>query len=311
MSEPDDYKKAYEQECVARKNAEALLNEKTHENVDELKKTIAALKETQRKLEYSKKMASIGELATSIGHEINNPIGFSLSNLETLSKYVKSFIKLDELVNASLPNLQSTEFSDSYTRLRKNEDINYIVSDLNSLLTETLNGLNRAGSIVSNLKQISHADGPDMENVDINDVINESLAMVWNDLKYKMDIKKVLIDAPPLFCYRGEIQQVLINLFLNASHACSDKGILTVSTSIIKGNRDWLVINVADNGQGMSRSVKNKIFQPFFTTNALGAGLGLSITLELIEKHEGNIEVISEEGGGTTFIITLPCPEKV
>lgn len=310
MSIPDNYKEAYERECIARKKAETLLKDKAHENVDELQKTITALEAAQDKLVHSEKMASIGELAAGVAHEINNPIGFSLSNLNTLSEYVKSFVKLDELVTLNIPAIKGSDFPSKYNKLRDEEDISFIISDLNALLDETVNGLNRVSSIVANLKQVSHAGEHEMELADINEIINESLKVVWNELKYKMEIKKDLIDAPQIYCHPGEIQQVLMNLFINASHACVDKGILTVSTTIIKGNRDWLVINVADNGKGMPRSVKNKIFEPFFTTKAVGVGtgLGLSVTFGIIEKHEGNIEVISEEGEGTTFIITLPCP---
>jgi signal transduction histidine kinase len=314
LSNPDTYKSAYERELVARKTAEKLLDDKTrnlYDSVGELKKTITALEDTQDKLVHSEKMASIGQLAAGVAHEINNPIGFSISNLNTLSEYVESFVKLDKFVTDNLPSIKGSDFEKTYQTLREKEDINFIIGDLTSLLNDTVNGLNRVSAIVTNLNKVSHASELEMELADINEVINESLKVVWNELKYNMEIKKNLIDVPYVFCHPGEIQQVLMNLFINAFHACVDKGILTVSTSIIKGqNRDWLVINVADNGKGMSRDVKKKIFEPFFTTKpvGVGTGLGLSVSFGIIEKHEGNIEVISEEGVGTTFIITLPFP---
>lgn len=317
MADKDPYKTAYERERFARKQAEKLLDEKSrslYNSVVELQSSVDSLEEAQEQLVQSEKMASIGQLAAGVAHEINNPIGFSLSNLTTLSEYVGSFIKLDKLVVSNLPALESHPLVNKYQTLRKAEDIDFVVGDLKELLDDTINGLNRVSAIVANLKKVTHAGELEMELGDINEIIEESIKVVWSELKYNMEVEKQLTKVPMVLCHMGEIHQVLMNLFLNASHACEDKGILTLKTSTQEENgQQWVVINIIDNGKGMSRAVRKKIFDPFFTTKpvGVGTGLGLSVSLGIIEKHKGTIKVTSEEGVGTTFTISLPLPEAV
>lgn len=316
MPDKDPYKAAYERERFARKEAEKLLDDKSrslYNSVVKLQSTVDALEEAQEQLVQSEKMASIGQLAAGVAHEINNPIGFSLSNLTTLSEYVESFIKLDKLVVKNLPDLANHTLSNHYQTLRKAEDIDFISEDLKELLEDTVKGLNRVSAIVANLKKVTHAGELEMELADVNDIIEESIKVVWSELKYNMEVEKQLASVPMVPCHTGEIHQVLMNLFLNASHACEDKGILTLKTSTKeeKGKK-WVVINVSDNGKGMPREVRKKIFDPFFTTKpvGVGTGLGLSVSFGIIEKHEGTIQVASEEGKGTTFTISLPLPDN-
>lgn len=315
MTNTDPYKAAYERERFARKKAENLLDEKTrslYDNVVQLQTTVDALEEAQEQLVQSEKMASIGQLAAGVTHEINNPIGFSLSNLNTLSEYVDSFIKLDELVSASIPSLDSHALAEQYPALRKQEDIEFIVGDVKSLLVDSIKGLNRVRDIVANLKKVTHAGELEMEKCNINDIIEESIKVVWSELKYKMEVEKEFATVPLISCHTGEIHQVLMNLFLNASHACEDKGTLTIKTftQTIK-EKEWVIVQVADNGKGMSKEVRKKIFDPFFTTKpvGVGTGLGLSVSFGIIEKHQGKIKVTSEEDKGTTFIISLPVEQ--
>lgn len=311
----DTYKVAYEREKLARIRAEDLLDKKTrtlYDSVLKLQETVSELEQMQDKLVQSEKMASIGQLAAGVAHEINNPIGFSLSNLTTLSEYIASFIKLDSLVLENISDSVSADFINQYNALRKDEDIDFIVDDLGGLLGDTVKGLNRVSAIVSNLKKVSHAGELEKELCDVNEIIEESIKVVWSELKYNMEVEKKFGDIPHIYCHTGEIHQVLMNLFLNASHACKDKGILRLSTAIQKiKEKEWLVIRVADNGDGMPMEVKKKIFDPFFTTKpvGVGTGLGLSVSFGIIDKHKGTIEVHSEEGLGTTFIICLPLPD--
>lgn len=316
MSNKDPYKAAYERERFARKTAEKLLDDKTrslYENVLQLQSTVDALEAAQEQLVQSEKMASIGQLAAGVAHEINNPIGFSLSNITTLSEYIESFIKLDQIVVSNISTLEDHVLATQYQAYRKEEDIDFIVRDLKELLDDTLKGLNRVSAIVANLKKVTHAGELEMERGDINDIIDESIKVVWSELKYNMKVSKDFATLPLVNCHTGEIHQVLMNLFLNASHACEDKGILTLKTST-KAEKDqqWVVIEVSDNGKGMSREVRKKIFDPFFTTKpvGVGTGLGLSVSFGIIEKHGGKIKVTSVEGEGTTFIISLPLPES-
>ena len=315
MADKDPYKIAYERERFARKQAEKLLDDKSrslYNSVVKLQSSVGALEQAQEQLVQSEKMASIGQLAAGVAHEINNPVGFSLSNLTSLSEYIESFITLDELVVSNLPSLENHPLANQYQTLRKEEDIDFVVGDVKELLNDTIKGLKRVSSIVANLKKVTHAGELEMELNDINDIIEESIKVVWNELKYNMKVEKNLTDVSKVLCHQGEIHQVLMNLFLNAAHACEDKGILTLSSSTVEANgKQWVVIKVSDNGKGMSQEVRKKIFDPFFTTKPIGhgTGLGLSVSFGIIEKHNGRIRVVSEEGKGTTFTISFPLPE--
>ncbi|WP_076419474.1 ATP-binding protein [Colwellia sp. UCD-KL20] len=312
MSTTDPYKAAYERERFARKKAEQLLDDKTrtlYDNVVQLQSTVSALEEAQDQLVQSEKMASIGQLAAGVAHEINNPIGFSLSNLTTLSEYIESFIHLDEIVISNISTLADHPLTTQYQAYRKQEDMDFIIGDLKELLGDTIKGLNRVSAIVANLKKVTHAGELEMEFGDINDIIDESIKVVWSELKYKMQVEKQFTEVPLILCHSGEIHQVLMNLFLNASHACEDKGLLIIKTyTKEEKGKNWVVIEVADNGKGMPREVRKKIFDPFFTTKpvGVGTGLGLSVSFGIIEKHKGIIKVTSEESKGTTFTISLP-----
>lgn len=310
MSDP--YKIAYERERQARLIAESLLDEKTrslYDSIVVLKETVTALEEAQDKLVHSEKMASIGQLAAGVAHEINNPIGFSLSNLGTLAEYLDTVLLLDKLVLDKLSNDQLMELATQYPKLREQHDMDFIVGDIDGLLTDSVKGLNRVADIVANLKKVSHAGELEKDDCDINELIEESLKVVWSELKYNMDVKKHLSLLPIYSCHSGEITQVLMNLFLNASFACEQNGVLDITTRIAtKDRKEWIVIDVKDNGKGMPRDVLKKIFDPFFTTKpvGVGTGLGLSVSFGIIEKHAGKIDVTSIEGQGTTFSISLP-----
>jgi len=315
MTQSDPYKIAYERERNARKKAETLLDEKTrhlYDNVLQLQTTVKALQETQDQLIQSEKMASIGQLAAGVAHEINNPIGFSLSNLTTLSEYIASFVAVDKFSHSHLSKLADSELQAEYNTLREDNDVDFIVEDIDALLIDSIKGLKRVSQIVANLKKVTHAGELEMEPCDINDIIEESLKVVWSKLKYNMEVIKTFDSLPLVACHRGEIHQVLMNIFLNASHACGEKGILTIKTHTEELDQTlWCVIDITDNGQGMPESVKTKIFDPFYTTKpvGVGTGLGLSVSFGIIDKHNGKINVTSEEGKGTTFTILLPVTE--
>jgi signal transduction histidine kinase len=312
MNKPDPYRVAYERERQARLLAEQLLNDKTrslYDNCIQLESTVKELRTTQQQLIQSEKMASIGQLAAGVAHEINNPIGYSISNLSMLSEYVDSFLMLDDLMLTHLPSLASHDVAQAYQQLREQEDIDYIRGDVKSMLAETDKGLNRVKEIVSNLNKVSHSGSFEKEPCDINALIDESLKVVWNELKYCLTVNKHFKQLPKVYCHPGEINQVLLNLFINAAHATKDKGVLDISTGIVKKEgRGYLTIEISDHGVGIPEEIINKIFDPFFTTKpvGVGTGLGLSVSFGIIEKHEGKIEVTSKENEGTTFTIYLP-----
>jgi signal transduction histidine kinase len=316
LPDTNPYKLAYERERKARKKAEKFLDDRTrnlYDNIVQLQTTVRALEEAQEQLVQAEKMASLGQLAAGVAHEINNPIGFSLSNLTTLSEYVESFIKLDDIVISNIDALGDNALITQYKDLRKSEEIDFIKEDLKELLDDTIKGLDRVCAIVANLKKVTHAGELEMKACQINDIIEESIKVVWSELRYNMVVEKYLTPLPMVPCHSGEIHQVLINLFLNASHACNEEGLLIIKTYTKHiEDKQWVIIEVSDNGEGMPSDVRKKIFDPFFTTKAVGVGtgLGLSVSFRIIEKHHGTIKVASEEGIGTTFTIHLPLHEE-
>ncbi|MDP2561650.1 sensor histidine kinase [Psychrobium sp. 1_MG-2023] len=305
------YKIAYERERQARLRAEFLLDEKTRElyqNVVSLEEALADLKATQKKLIQSEKMASIGQVAAGVAHEINNPLGFSLSNVSTFEQYCESLLKLESFVHTELPKIGNEQFVNQYLALRKEEDIDFIHEDSNEIIESTLVGLMRIKKIVASLKNVTHQSISEKKLCNINDCIRESLDVVWNELKYGMEVECHYGHIPPVLCESSEIHQVLMNMFINAKHACDNKGKLDISTSRIeKDDQSWVAIQIKDDGRGIASDSLDKIFEPFYTTKPVGkgTGLGLSVSHGLIRSHGGKIEVTSIEGEGTTFTILL------
>jgi len=312
MSEENAYKAAYEREKQARNLAESLLDDKTrylYESVTVLQKTVNELEETQDKLIQSEKMASLGQLAAGVAHEINNPIGFSLSNLNTMIDYIKSLLSLDVLVMTHIDSLNDHPLAVQYKQSRIDNDVEFIVEDVEELLTDSIKGLNRVADIVANLKKVSHSGELEKAQCDINELIKEAIKVVWSELKYNMEINTHYGELPQYNCHSGEITQVLMNLFVNASHACEPKGVLEITTSLESiGDKEYVQIKVQDNGKGMPKEVLKKVFDPFFTTKpvGVGTGLGLSVSFGIIEKYGGELKVSSVEGKGTRFTIELP-----
>ena len=248
-------------------------------------------------------------LAAGVAHEINNPIGYSISNLTVLSEYVDSLLMLDDFMTINMPSLASHDITQAYQQLRQQEDIDYINGDIKLMLAETDKGLNRVKEIVSNLNKMSHSGSFEKELCDINTLIEESLKVVWNEVKYCLTVNKNLTLLPKIYCHPGKIIQVLLNMFINAAHATKDKGVLDISTGIKQEEgKEYLTIEISDHGDGIPEVIINKIFDPFFTTKpvGVGTGLGLSVSFGIIKKHEGKIKVTSEENQGTTFTLYLP-----
>jgi two-component system NtrC family sensor kinase len=271
----------------------------------ELENAYAELKETQAQILQREKMASIGQLAAGVAHEINNPMGFISSNLSTLGKYTN---KLTEFINTQseiIESLKSAEASGSLTELRKKLKLDYIFEDVHQLINESLDGAERVKKIVQNLKSFSRVDEADYKFADINECIESTLNIVWNELKYKATVTKEYGEVPQIRCYPQQINQVFMNLFINAVQAIEKQGEIKIKT----WNGNGLVnISVSDTGSGIPEDKLNRIFEPFFTTKPVGhgTGLGLSITYDIVKKHKGEITVESEAGRGTTFTVKLP-----
>jgi len=296
-------------EIVERKVIEEQIrkvNERLGTLVDERTREI---QQAQAQLLQSDKMASIGQLAAGVAHEINNPIGFISSNLNSLSRYAKDIedvISLYESLRKSCAaHSDQSERLEEIDRVREDRDIEYVMSDLQSLIAESIEGTGRVRQIVADLKDFSHVDNPDVTEEDLNELIEKTINVAWNELKYKSEVQKEYGDIPPIPCYGGRLAQVFLNLIVNAAQAIDDQGTITVRS---ERNGDNVRIQVSDTGCGIPPENLSRIFEPFFTTKAVGAGtgLGLHLTYSIVQAHGGEVGVESTVGEGTTFTIDLP-----
>ncbi|HAK89512.1 MAG TPA: hypothetical protein DCP24_10720 [Nitrospiraceae bacterium] len=271
----------------------------------ELEKAYGDLKAAQSQILQQEKMASIGQLAAGVAHEINNPMGFIISNLGTLGKYVDRLKEFMHIQSAFITSEQSKELEESRKRLK----IDYIIEDTNQLLKESLDGAERVKKIVQNLKSFSHIDESEWKIADINAGIENTINIVWNELKYKAAVKKEYGDIPPTKCNPGQLNQVFMNILVNAAHAIEKQGEITIKTRHENNN---IFVSISDTGSGIPADKINRIFEPFFTTKEVGkgTGLGLSIAYDIIKNHNGDIIVESEVGKGTTFTVRIPVVEK-
>lgn len=280
-------------------------NERLEREQLELTQLLGKVEEAQSQLLQSEKMAAIGQLAAGVAHEINNPVGFVNSNLGTLKGYVgKLLTVLDAYERASgrLPPGDRDEIDAS----RQDADLDYLRQDVLDLLRESQDGLARVRKIVQDLKDFSHVDESEMQEADLNAGMESTLNVVWNELKYKVEMVKDYALLPPVRCVPAQINQVFMNLLVNAAQAIDERGIITLRSGV---EGDWVWMEVADTGKGMTAEVRRRIFEPFFTTKPVGKGTGLGLSLSydiVVKKHGGRIDVASEPGRGTTFRVWLP-----
>jgi PAS domain S-box-containing protein len=290
-----------------RKQAEeALKQEKIEQAI-----LIHKLGEAQSHLLQSEKMASIGQLAAGVAHEINNPIGYVYSNLGTLEKYLQDTFDLLDLYEQG-----ESKISDPGTRANihdaKNKvDLPFLKQDLRALMNESKDGITRVKSIIQNLKDFSHADASDEWRFsDLHKGLDSTLNIVNNEIKYKADLVKQYGNIPEVECLLPQLNQVFMNLLVNAAHAIEDHGTIKITTG---QQGDEVFVKISDTGKGIAPENINKIFEPFFTTKPVGkgTGLGLSLSYNIILKHFGRIEVQSELGKGSTFIVWLPVNHSI
>ncbi len=280
----------------------------------ELETAYAKLKEAQSHILHQEKMASIGQLAAGVAHEINNPIGFIMSNLNTLNKYIKKIVGfLDAQAKIFKDSAESKEkdidaILNSIEEKRQILKFDYIIEDIDNLVKESLEGTGRVKDIVQNLKTFAHIDEQKYKMADINSGLDSTIKIIWNELKYKLELKKEYGDIPMIKCNQGELNQVFMNILVNASHAIKEYGEIAIKTW--HENSD-IYISISDTGSGIPKETLKRIFDPFFTTKDVGTGtgLGLKIAFDIIKKHNGEINVDSEVGKGTTFTIRIPIVE--
>lgn len=280
---------------------------------------IKKLEEAHNQLLQAEKLASIGQLAAGVAHEINNPIGFVSSNLGTLRGYLLSLFQAIEAYEAEAVGLPE----DAQQRLAAMEqrlDLGYLREDGTSLLDESSDGIRRVRQIVQSLKDFSHADEAQWIWADLHKGLDSTLNIVNNEIKYVADVVKEYGVIPEVQCLASQLNQVFLNMLVNASHATGARsandgggrrGTITVRTGMLDEQR--VFIDIADDGAGMSAETLKRIFDPFFTTKPIGVGtgLGLSLAYGIVGKHQGCIEVRSEVGKGTTFRITLPVKQDL
>ncbi|HJV25580.1 MAG TPA: ATP-binding protein [Aromatoleum sp.] len=281
---------------------------------DELASLVKKMELTQSQLLQSEKMASIGQLAAGVAHEINNPVGFVNSNLGTLKGYVEDLLEVIDTY-AGLESLlpQDPALQQRLADMKKRTDLAYLREDVLELLKESQDGLGRIKRIVADLKDFSHAGEADWQHADLNSGLESTLNVVWNELKYKTEVIRDFCPLPPVRCVAAQLNQVFMNLLVNAAHAIETKGTITIST---RTDGDDVVVTVADTGKGIPPDIQQRIFEPFFTTKPVGkgTGLGLSIAWDIIRKHHGTLSVASKVGEGTAFSVRVPVagpPDEV
>lgn len=277
---------------------------------DRLHDSLARLQQAHAQLLQSEKMASIGQLAAGVAHEINNPIGFISSNLNSLSEYSTMLTKavgaLTDLANAcAAGSPQIAAQAEEVRKLCAACDLDYITSDLDKIVGESLEGAHRVRQIVADLRDFAHIDNPDLAEEDINKLLEKTINVAWNELKYKAEVAKEFGEIPAIPCYGGKLGQVFLNLLVNAAQAIKEKGRITVRTGVL-GDRIW--VEVADTGCGIPPENTHRVFEPFFTTKDVGqgTGMGLHLAYRIVAAHEGAISVKSKVGEGTTFRVELP-----
>ena len=278
------------------------------------------LRNSQAQLLQSEKMASIGQLAAGVAHEINNPTGFVSSNLKTLLDYQGDINELIKLYKGMIAHLESTEIKDilpasiteQMEKIQNFEgeiDLDYIMDDIMDLIGDCKEGTERIKKIVIDLKDFAHPGEDSLQPTDINKGIESTLNVVWNELKYKATVTKEYGYLPLINCYPQQLNQVFMNILVNAGQAIKERGEIWIMT---RADGEYVEIKISDTGVGIPEENLLKIFEPFFTTKDVGkgTGLGMNVAYNIIKKHNGDIDVKSELGKGTTFTIRIPALES-
>jgi two-component system, NtrC family, sensor kinase len=274
---------------------------------DEARYLHAELAEAQQKLAQAEKLASIGQLAAGVAHEINNPIGYIFSNFNMLEKYMGSLFTMLQAYEDAEKLLGDAPVAASLRTMREDMELDFLKEDIPNLMSESKEGIKRVRKIVQDLKDFSRVDADqDWALADLHSGLESTLNIVSNEIKYKADVVKEYGILPQVECLLSELNQVFMNLLMNASHAIqADRGRIVIRTG---ADIDEVWVEVADNGAGISPENLGRIFDPFFTTKPVGkgTGLGLSLSYGIVQKHHGRIDVHSIVGQGSIFRMTIP-----
>lgn len=290
-------------------NLEKRVQERTHE----LTKAYKRLKQSQTQLIQSEKMASLGQMVAGVAHEINTPLGYIKNNAEMTEDLLQEIKELIDAYNRLVVLLTTSEATEeainrqfaNIAELSNKFKEDDTFAEMKQLIADTLHGISCIAELVINLKNFSRLDLAAISDVNLNESLDSVLIIAHNMLKYKTEVRKHYGDIPTVECSPSQINQIFLNLLTNAVQAIEEKGIIQITTL---ADADFVRVTIQDTGKGIPKSVLARIFDPFFTTKRIGegTGLGLSIVYQIVKQHKGNIRVVSQEGKGSKFIVSLP-----
>lgn len=288
---------ALRQQHAALRESERRYRELAEELESRVQEQVKTIESAQRQLYQAEKMASVGQLAAGVAHEINNPIGFLRSNLNTASGYVRRLGVLAPLIESRDMERLAAQW--------QRDDFTFVVEDFAALLEESISGADRVARIVADLKTFSSIDKAEQEVTDLNESLRTVCRVAAAEIGARAQVSLELQPLPPLRCNAGRLNQVFLNLLLNAAQAVAGEGMIRIQTAA-GGNE--LRIAVSDNGRGIAEQDLARIFDPFYTTRPVGSGtgLGLPVARDIVRAHGGRIEVRSKPGAGTTVTVFLP-----
>jgi signal transduction histidine kinase len=283
-------------------------NDKLEDDIRQLTELNDLLSAAQQQLVQAEKMASIGQLAAGVAHEINNPIGYIFSNVGTLQNYLEQLFEMLDAYQDAEASIAEPAVTARLRAMRERIDLDFLRQDIPALMRESGEGLVRVRHIVEDLKDFSRADNnQEWSRTDLHQGIDSTLNIVANEVKYRADVVKDYGEIPDIECLPLQINQVVLNLVVNAAQAMGEqRGTITLRTGM--ADRHTVKLEVEDTGNGIAPDALSRIFDPFFTTKAVGkgTGLGLSLAYGIVQKHKGRIEVDTELGRGTCFRVLLP-----
>ncbi|MCC5878798.1 MAG: PAS domain-containing protein [Idiomarina sp.] len=259
---------------------------------------ISKLENVSGEFLQTEKMAAIGQLAAGVAHEINNPIGYVYSNLQTLAGYLDDLRQIIEAID-------QVEHISELKELKQTLDYEFLRTDVTDLLRESAEGIERVKQIITALKDFSRKDDFELQPCDLHKAIETTLSVAWNEIKYKAEVHREFADIPNVVCHLGQINQVLMNLLVNAAQSIEHFGMITITTG---SEGQWVWIQIEDNGHGINAEHLPRIFEPFYTTKPVGegTGLGLALAYNIVRKHGGELRVDSSREQGTAFTLWLP-----